>query len=220
MRDTGSAFRPLVIPDEAYGIVWCVVNQTGTQAILASEGVSSITDGGTGITTVTFTTAFVDATYGIAGMSISGAFIHSQAAASTSSFQYRNLNDAGAAADAAYTAIVISGRAHIKADTSHVCKVWVTVDSSSTSPVILDSSGGVSSITDNGAGDFTFNWTTAFSSANYAVVANDKATKAAHAGYDSTTAVTAAQMRIDFGDVDTTSADTAYMSVAAWGAQS
>lgn len=36
----------------------------------------------------------------------------------------------------------------------------------------IDASFGVSSITDNGTGDWTVNWSTAFSSANYAVCSN------------------------------------------------
>ena len=39
---------------------WIQFSQTGTQSIAASGGVSSITDDGTGCTTVTFTTAMPD----------------------------------------------------------------------------------------------------------------------------------------------------------------
>jgi hypothetical protein len=46
---------------------WVNFNGTGTVAIRASFNVSSITDGGTGIYTVNFTTAMPDANYAIIG---------------------------------------------------------------------------------------------------------------------------------------------------------
>ena len=50
----------------AYGCrAWCNFNGTGTVAIRASGNVSSITDGGTGIYTVNFTTAMTDANYNV-----------------------------------------------------------------------------------------------------------------------------------------------------------
>ena len=50
----------------AYGCrAWVNFNGTGTPAIRASGNVSSITDGGTGIYTINFTTALVDANYSI-----------------------------------------------------------------------------------------------------------------------------------------------------------
>ena len=52
----------------AYGCrAWVNFNGTGTVAIRASGNVSSITDNGTGDYTVNFTTAMVDANYGISG---------------------------------------------------------------------------------------------------------------------------------------------------------
>lgn len=44
---------------------WVNFNGTGTVAIRASYNVSSITDGGTGIYTVNFTTAMLDANYAV-----------------------------------------------------------------------------------------------------------------------------------------------------------
>jgi hypothetical protein len=46
---------------------WVNFNGTGTVAIRASGNVSSITDNGTGDYTVNFTTALVDANFGVAG---------------------------------------------------------------------------------------------------------------------------------------------------------
>jgi hypothetical protein len=52
------------IPSVAYGCrAWVNFNGTGTVAIRASGNVSSITDNGTGIYTVNFTTAMPDANY-------------------------------------------------------------------------------------------------------------------------------------------------------------
>lgn len=51
-------------------------------------------------------------------------------------------------------------------DSPFAAKAWVKWGVTST----IDASVGVSSITDNGTGDWTVNWSTAFSSANYAAV--------------------------------------------------
>jgi len=47
---------------------WVNFNGTGTVAIRASGNVSSITDGGTGVYTVNFTTALADANYSIVAL--------------------------------------------------------------------------------------------------------------------------------------------------------
>lgn len=51
-------------------------------------------------------------------------------------------------------------------DSPFAAKAWVKWGVTTT----IDASAGVSSITDNGTGDWTVNWSTAFSSANYAAV--------------------------------------------------
>jgi hypothetical protein len=53
---------------------WVNFNGTGTVAIRASFNVSSITDGGTGVYTVNFTNALVDANYAPLAETISFAF--------------------------------------------------------------------------------------------------------------------------------------------------
>ena len=50
-----------------------------------------------------------------------------------------------------------------------IAKAWVNYDQVSATPVVEDSEN-VSSVTDNGLGDFTLNWDTDFGSANYAAV--------------------------------------------------
>ena len=49
----------------------------------------------------------------------------------------------------------------------YAAKAWVNFNGTST--VAIRESGGVSSITDNGTGDYTVNFVTALSDANYAV---------------------------------------------------
>jgi hypothetical protein len=49
------------------------VNQSGTQAILGSDNLSSITDSGTGRTTFSFSTNFANANYTVAGCQVNTA---------------------------------------------------------------------------------------------------------------------------------------------------
>lgn len=51
--------------------------------------------------------------------------------------------------------------------TAYACRAWVNFNGTGT--VAIRASGNVSSITDNGAGDYTVNFTTAMPDANYAV---------------------------------------------------
>jgi hypothetical protein len=50
----------------------------------------------------------------------------------------------------------------------YMCRAWVNFNGTGT--VAIRASGNVSSITDNGTGDYTVNFTTALADANYAVV--------------------------------------------------
>jgi len=66
---------------------------------------------------------------------------------------------------------------------SYSARAWVNFDGTGT--VAIRASGNVSSITDNGTGDYTVNFTTAMSDANYAVtvgfeVSPNTATRSAH----------------------------------------
>ena len=58
----------------------------------------------------------------------------------------------------------VSGTAPI-----YPCRAWVNFNGTGT--VAIRASGNVTSITDNGTGDYTLNFTTALPDANYAVVA-------------------------------------------------
>jgi hypothetical protein len=67
------------------------------------------------------------------------------------------------------------------------CRAWVNFNG--TGSVAIRASGNVSSITDNGTGDYTVNFTTAMPDANYAVVtgASSNSDPAAGAGFNMTT---------------------------------
>ena len=51
--------------------------------------------------------------------------------------------------------------------TAYGCRAWVNFDGTGT--VAIRASGNVSSITDNGTGDYTINFTSAMSDANYSI---------------------------------------------------
>jgi hypothetical protein len=53
---------------------------------------------------------------------------------------------------------------------NYSCRAWVNFNGTGT--VSIRASGNVTSITDNGTGDYTVNFTTAMADANYAVTAN------------------------------------------------
>lgn len=55
----------------------------------------------------------------------------------------------------------------------YACRAWVRFNGTGT--VAIDASGNASSVTDNGPGDYTFNFATAMPDANYCVVANGQA---------------------------------------------
>ena len=65
----------------------------------------------------------------------------------------------------------------------YTAKAWVNFDGTGT--VAIRASGNVSSITDNGTGDYTVNFTTAMSDANYSVVTTgQRFTSGGHQGSD------------------------------------
>ena len=61
------------------------------------------------------------------------------------------------------------------AATAYGCRAWVNFNGTGT--VAIRASGNVSSITDNGTGDYTVNFTTAMSDANYCFQANGYSAK-------------------------------------------
>jgi len=53
----------------------------------------------------------------------------------------------------------------------YTCKAWVNFDGTQTAANMIRASGNVSSITDNGTGDYTVNFATAMADANYSTTA-------------------------------------------------
>lgn len=105
----------------------------------------------------------------------------------------------------------VSGTAPI-----YPCRAWVNFNGTGT--VAIRASGNVSSITDNGTGDYTVNFTTAMPDANYAVAASagrlgDKNTtivlgnQATYAGNKTTTAVRVVCQTFQNGSTDTDMTD-------------
>jgi hypothetical protein len=76
---------------------------------------------------------------------------------------------AGGLPDACITAPELSG-AQTGSAPIYAARAWVNFDGTGT--VAIRASGNVSSITDNGTGDYTVNFTSAISDANYAAVAS------------------------------------------------
>jgi len=83
----------------------------------------------------------------------------------------------------------------------YACRAWVNFDGAGT--VSIRASGNVSSITDNGTGDYTVNFATAMPDANYAVSgsANINAGNSS-VGLDSSTAPTSSEFRIGISNTN------------------
>ena len=105
--------------------------------------------------------------------SISNAFkiaMDSSASAGTSTLAIR-MKDSGGTFNTAF-ALQNDGRLQFNsgygsAGVAYGCRAWVNFDGTGT--VAIRASGNVSSITDNGTGDYTVNFTTAMPDANYSV---------------------------------------------------
>jgi hypothetical protein len=89
------------------------------------------------------------------------------------------------------------------------CRAWVNFNGTGT--VAIRASGNVSSITDNGVGDYTVNFTTALADANYSAVAasQEAQTRTSNAAVPTTTSV-----RISTNNSAGSGTDSAYISVA------
>jgi hypothetical protein len=95
------------------------------------------------------------------------------------------------------------------------CRAWVNFNGTGT--VAIRASGNVSSITDNGVGDYTVNFTTAMPDANYAIsVSSDNLTNAAVISFvRSATAVpTVSAVRVGALSASLVAADSPYYTVA------
>jgi hypothetical protein len=97
--------------------------------------------------------------------------------------------------------------------TAYACRAWVNFNGTGT--VAIRGSGNVSSITDNGTGDYTINFTTAMADANYSAVGMSRRSAGANpnSGYgaivsiSASTAPTTSALRV--WTVDATNSSTA-----------
>ena len=96
----------------------------------------------------------------------------------------------------------------------YACRAWVTFTGPGT--VALRESGTVSSITDNGTGDYTINFTTAMPDAKYAVFVSsgDGATAPVAAIADNATARTTTAVRVRTANSSFSVTDSSTVSVA------
>lgn len=162
---------------------WVQFDGTGTAAIQGHEGVSSLTDNGTGDYTITWAVPFDTVNYAIGGGVQEGHIGFAPAfAASASSVRIGTSPGAnGWPADRVATTIIAVGLAttpfprgpipitqRTRALNFQNIGWWLTVDTTTASPTIKDSYN-VNSITDNGAGDLTINYTIALQTAEYVV---------------------------------------------------
>jgi hypothetical protein len=93
------------------------------------------------------------------------------------------------------------------------CRAWVNFNGTGT--VAIRASGNVSSITDNGTGDYTVNFTTAMADVNYAIsVAGQTVGQNTIARSGQATTGTAGAVRVFAQTPVNTAIDTEYMTVA------
>ena len=93
------------------------------------------------------------------------------------------------------------------------CRAWVNFNGTST--VAIRASGNVTSITDNGTGDYTVNLTTAMPDANYSISSlcgyNTGVTEAAFVTLNTTTIPTTTAYRIKTRDTSSSLFDSTYV---------
>ena len=76
----------------------------------------------------------------------------------------------------------------------YMCRAWIYFDGSIATPSIKGS-GNISSITDNGTGDYTLNFTTAMSDVNYAYNITNDSGGSNSVRYSGTTTISAGSLR-------------------------
>lgn len=94
----------------------------------------------------------------------------------------------------------------------YACRAWVNFNGTGT--VAIRASGNVSSITDNGVGDYTVNFTTAMSDANYSVITTGDVSSALVTCIQSSTTPTTSAVRVRSYNTVFVSTDNLYGYVA------
>lgn len=125
------------------------ISYSGT-ALPVANGGTGITSFGSGVATWLGTPSSANLAAAVTGETGSGALVFGTSPTLTTP----NINSAQIA--------TVSGTAPL-----YMCRAWVNFNGTGT--VAIRASGNVSSITDNGTGDYTVNFTTAMSDANYCV---------------------------------------------------
>jgi len=98
------------------------------------------------------------------------------------------------------------------AATAYGCRAWVNFNGTGT--VAIRASGNVTSITDNGTGDYTVNFTNAMPDANYGVGLGIQAQTSGVAGLSRNVSSTTSAYRLLTTDASGTASDFAYINVA------
>jgi hypothetical protein len=99
--------------------------------------------------------------------------------------------------------------------TAYACRAWVNFNGTGT--VAIRASGNVTSITDNGTGDYTVNFTTAMSDANYSLVGTTSSDLVAISMIyinGSNTVLTTTTVRIQVANIGTAAVDRTYVGLA------
>jgi hypothetical protein len=110
LREKASALDiPVDIVRQGVAKVWALVDQTGTQAITNDLGVTSITDGGAGITDFTFTTAFGTVGYTYNGNSAGANTVGHSGTYSTTAIRLVVYNTSAVGADSSILSVSLHG---------------------------------------------------------------------------------------------------------------
>jgi hypothetical protein len=100
---------PTVKSQQLIPTAWVNFNGTGTVAIRDSEGISSITDDGTGRYTANFSSSMANADYSAVVSGNQSQYNRSLASTATSSFSVYVRNDAGTFTDAEIVTTIVMG---------------------------------------------------------------------------------------------------------------
>ena len=109
-----------------------------------------------------------------------------------------SINNADLATDAVSTSKILNGAVTTaklgSAEASGLCKAWVNFNGTGT--VAIRASYNVSSITDNGTGDYTVNFTTAMVDANFSVGQTSQPNTSDNLSINNLSSISASQCRV------------------------